>query len=53
MIYLKKINFSNISREYLDKELRALDQNEIPPYYTKQLVAENIIYEKKNRTWKN
>jgi len=43
----KKDNLSNISKEYLDKELKNLDPDQIPLSY-RQLVAENIIYEKKN-----
>tara|TARA_B110000211_G_scaffold229605_1_gene287652 strand:+ start:24 stop:1769 length:1746 start_codon:yes stop_codon:yes gene_type:complete len=42
----KKDKLFNLSREYVDKELKALDQDEIPPFY-EQLVAKNIIYEKK------
>ena len=47
----KKDKLFNISREYLDKELKTLDQNEVPPFYT-QLVAENIIYEKRTELGK-
>ena len=43
----KKNNLSNISQEYLDKELKNLDPKKIPFSY-KQLVEENIIYEEKN-----
>ena len=43
----KKDNLPNIFKEYLNKELNALDPEQIPPSY-KQLVAENITYEKKN-----
>ena len=43
----KKDNLSNISQEYLDKELKNLDPKKIPFSY-KQLVEENIIYEEKN-----
>ena len=43
----KNDKLSNISKEYVDKELKALDLNEIPSDYEK-LVVENIIYEKKN-----
>ena len=43
----KNDKLSNISKEYVDKELKALDLNEIPSDYEK-LVLENIIYEKKN-----
>ncbi len=42
---LKKDKLSNISREYVDKELKSLDQNKIPLAY-RQLVSENIIYKK-------
>jgi len=42
----KKDKLFNLSREYVDKELKALNQDEIPPFY-EQLVAKNIIYEKK------
>ena len=42
----KKDNLSNIYKEYLDKELKFLDPLDVPPSYN-QLVAENIIYEKK------
>ena len=42
----KKDKLINISKEYVDKELKALDQNEIPLSY-EQKVAENTIYEKK------
>ena len=47
----KKDNLSNLYKKYLDKELRALDLEQIPLAY-KQLVAENIIYEKKNNLGK-
>jgi len=40
----KKDKLSNLSKKYVDKELKALDQNKIPSSYM-QLVAENIIYE--------
>jgi hypothetical protein len=43
---LKKDKLVNLSRNYLDKELRNLDQDQIPPVY-EQLVTENVIYEKK------
>ena len=43
----KKDNLSNVFKEYLDRELKALDFQKIPPEY-RELVAENIIYEKKN-----
>ena len=43
----KKDNLSNIFKEYLNRELKTLDTKQIPLSY-KQLVAENIIYEKKN-----
>ena len=36
----------NISNKYLDNELKALDQNTIPPAYA-QLVFENTTYKKK------
>ena len=42
---LKKDKLSYISREYVDKELKSLDQNKIPLAY-RQLVSENIIYKK-------
>jgi hypothetical protein len=41
----KKDKLSNLSREYLNKQLKILDKNEIPPYYEK-LITENIIYKK-------
>jgi hypothetical protein len=47
----KKDKLSNLSRKYLDKELKVLDLNKIPPFYT-QLVAENIIYEENNELGK-
>ena len=43
----KKDNLSNVFREYLSKELKTLDLEQIPLSY-QQLVAENIIYDKKN-----
>ena len=43
----KKDNLSNIFKEYLSNELKNLNPDEIPLLY-KQLVAENITYEKKN-----
>jgi hypothetical protein len=43
---LKKDKLVNLSKNYLDKELRNLDQDQIPPVY-EQLVTENVIYEKK------
>ena len=43
----KKDNLANVFKEYLNKELRALDLQKIPLSY-KQLVAENTINEKKN-----
>jgi hypothetical protein len=43
----KKDNLSNIFIEYLDKELKTLDLEQIPKSYEK-LVAQNIIYENKN-----
>ena len=42
----KKDKLFNMSREYVNKELKDLDLNEIP-LYLKQLVTENIIHEKK------
>jgi len=42
----KKDNLSNVFKEYLNKELKTLDEEQIPLSY-KQLVAENIIYDKK------
>ena len=42
----KKDKLLNLSRKYLDKELKAIDQDEIPPAYL-QLVIDNTIYEKK------
>ncbi|MDA9092071.1 hypothetical protein N9J56_02140 [Pelagibacteraceae bacterium] len=42
----KKDKLLNLSKEYLNNELKALDQDKIPPTY-EQLVAENIIYDKK------
>jgi hypothetical protein len=42
----KKDKLLNISKEYLDKELRSLDPDKIPPFY-KLLVAQNIRVEKK------
>jgi len=47
----KKDNLSNIFRDYLDKELKTLDPEKIPLSY-KQLVSENIIYDKKNNLGK-
>jgi len=47
----KKDNLSNLYKEYLDKELRTLDLEEMPPSY-KQLVAENIIYDRTNNLGK-
>jgi len=47
----KKDNLSNISKEFLDIELKTLDPEQIPGSY-KQLVANNIIYEKKNNLGK-
>ena len=47
----KKDNLSNVFKEYLDKELKTLDPEQIPLSY-KQLVAENIIYERKNNLGK-
>ena len=42
---LKKEKLFNLAVKFVDKELKALDQDEIPSAY-EQLVAENIIYEK-------
>ncbi|MDC0449534.1 hypothetical protein OAL70_01465 [Pelagibacteraceae bacterium] len=42
----KKDKLINISQKYVDKELKALDQDEIPLSYQER-VAENIINEKK------
>jgi|MDTF01.1.fsa_nt_gb hypothetical protein len=47
----KEDKLLNISKEYVDKELRALEKEEIPPYY-EQLVVENIIYKKKTEVEK-
>ena len=47
----KKDKLFNLSKKYVNKELKALDKNEIPSSY-KQLVAENIIYEKKTNLGK-
>jgi len=47
----KKDKLFNLSKKYVNKELKALDKNEIPFSY-KQLVAENIIYEKKTNLGK-
>ena len=41
----EKDKLFNVSKEYLNKELKALDQDKIPFSY-EQLVSENIIYEK-------
>ena len=38
-------------KEYLDKELKSLDEDQIPEYYL-QLVAENLINEKKKNSGK-
>jgi hypothetical protein len=46
----KKSKLSSLSKEYVNKELRSLDQNEIPSSY-QQLVAENI-YENKAKLGK-
>ena len=43
----KKDSLSNVFKEYLHRELKALDFEKIPSAY-KKLVVENIIYEKKN-----
>jgi hypothetical protein len=42
----KKDKLLNISKEYLDKELKSLNSDKIPPSY-ELLVAQNIILEKK------
>ena len=42
----KKDKLLNISKEYLDKELKSLDLDKIPPVY-ELLVAQNIIVEEK------
>ena len=42
----KKDKLFNISINYLDKELKSLDQDKIPSVY-EQLIAKNISYEKK------
>ena len=47
----KKDKLSNLSRKFLDKELKAIDTNEIPTAY-EQLVTENIIYKKKTEIGK-
>jgi len=47
----KKEKIFNVYKEYLDRELKALDQDLIPLPY-KQLVADSIIYEKKNNLGK-
>jgi hypothetical protein len=47
----KKDNLSNVFKEYLDKQLKTLDEEEIPSSY-RQLVAENIFYDKKNNLGK-
>jgi hypothetical protein len=47
----KKDNLSNVFKEYLDKELKALDPEKIPLTYM-QLVAENTIYDRKNNLGK-
>ena len=46
-----KDNLSNIFREYLDQQLKTLEPEQVPLLY-KQLVAENIIYEKKDNLGK-
>ena len=43
----KKDKLSNVHKEYLNKELKAMDEDQIPPFYL-QFVAENIIKKKKN-----
>ena len=47
----QKDNLSNVFKEYLDKELKALDSEKIPSQYQYR-VAENTIYEKKNNLGK-
>ena len=47
----KKDKLSNVFKEYLDKELKSLDEDQIPEYYL-QLVAENLINEKKKNSGK-
>jgi hypothetical protein len=47
----KKDKLLNLSKKYLDKELKALNQDEIPPAY-QQLVAKNMTYEVKNELGK-
>ena len=47
----KKDKLLNISREYLNKELKALDQDKIPPAY-EQLIAESIINEENDKLGK-
>jgi len=48
---LKKGNLTNVAKKYVDKELKSLDQDEIPFSY-KQLVAENVTHEKNNKIGK-
>ena len=47
----KKDNLFNIYKSFLDKELKGLDQDKVPPSY-QQLVVENMIYDKKNNLGK-
>ena len=47
----KKDKLINLSKEFTNKELKALEQDKIPSEY-KQLVAENIIIEKKDEIGK-
>ena len=47
----KKDNLFNIYKNFLDKELKGLDQDKVPPSY-QQLVVENMIYDKKNNLGK-
>ena len=47
----KKDNLSNVFKELLDKEIKNLNPEQIPLSY-KELVAENIIKEKKNNLGK-
>ncbi len=47
----KKDKLPNVSREYLNRELKALDQDKIPPAY-EQLVANSIINEEEEQIGK-
>jgi hypothetical protein len=47
----KKDNLSNLFKKYLDRELKVLDPEKIPSSY-RQLVTENIIFEKNNNLGK-